>query len=150
MRKQWREPWESLRKKDRITVCKTADFFCCNKKIKSGELWFLKDIKGYTARKLLITKCTKCKETIAILTEKRILDDKVFSNFTKGIEAIKTIYRERKRAVSQFPNIEANALWGWIYGHNTQIKNKKGEVTQIRQYASDFKQKRSLVKKIKF
>ena len=124
-------------------------FSCCNNQIKSGELCFLKDIKGFTARKIFITKCVNCKEIIVILTEKRITDNKVFINFIKGIEAIKTIYRERKRIVQTFPDIKINSLYGWVYGHNVQIKNKKGEVTQIRQYASDFSGNKSLVKKIK-
>ena len=123
-------------------------FSCCNKKIKSGELYFLKDIKGFTARKMLITKCLNCREVIAILTEKRISDGKVFINFTKGIEAVKAIYRERKRTVQVLPDIKLDTLCGWVYGHNVQIKNKKGEVTQIRQYASDFSGRKELRKRI--
>ena len=140
--------WGTLRKKGRIFVSFYKEFSCCNKKIKSGELCFLKDIKGFTARKILITKCDNCKEIITILTEKRISDNKIFINFSKGINAVKTIYRERKRIVQMFPDIKLNSLYGWVYGHNVQIKNKKGEVTQIRQYGSDFRGNRELVKKI--
>ena len=141
-------PWETLRKKGRIIVSFYEDFSCCNRKIKAGDCWFLKDIKNFTARKIFISKCSNCREVIAILTEKRISDNKIFINFTKGIEAVKTIYRERKRAIQIFPDIKINSLYGWVYGHNVQIKNKKGEITQIRQYASDFKGNKFLTKKI--
>lgn len=122
---------------------------CCSVKITNAELWILKDFKGYTKRKLLIGRCQKCGDEACLQIITKADTDVTYFNLYNGIEAVKTIYRERKRVVSQFPNIKTNTLWGWIYGHNTQIKNKKGEVTQIRQYASDFKQKRSLVKKIK-
>ena len=123
---------------------------CCDNLIKNGELFILKDIKDFTARKMYVLKCNRCREIYTVMIEKRISDNKIFIDRNKGFQALKTFHRERKRIIEQLPDIKANALWGWIYGHNIQIKNKKGEVTQIRQYASDFKQKRSLVKKIKF
>lgn len=70
-----------------------------------------------------------------------------FDNFT-GIEAVKAIYRAKKEVVTVVPDIKANDLYGWVYGVNKQIVNKKGEVTQIRQYASDFSGRKNLVKKI--
>ena len=121
---------------------------CCNTKIKSGNFYFLKDIKGFTARKIYVGKCRICGDYAVILFETRIKDNIVFVNQLNGIEAVKTLYREKKRIVSVFPDIKDNGLYGWIYGHNVQIKNKKGIVTQIRQYASDFKGNKSLVKKI--
>ena len=121
---------------------------CCNHKINDGELWFLSDIKGFTARKIYIGTCKICKEDVAILIETRKEDKKTFINEFKGIEAVKTIYREKKRKVTVVPNIKTNCLYGWVYGINTQIKNKKGVITQVRQYASDFKGNKKLVKKI--
>lgn len=129
-------------------MSKNIDLFCCNKKITDGDLWFLSDIKGFTARKIYVGVCKVCKEDVAVLIETRIEDKKTFINEFKGIEAVKTIYREKKRKVTVIPNIKANCLYGWVYGVNTQIKNKKGKVTQIRQYASDFKGNKTLVKKL--
>lgn len=126
-----------------------TDFVCCNKQISFGEVWFLQDIKGFTARKLYISKCEYCDEEYALLVEKRIEDNKVFSNKLKGIEAVKTIYREKKRKVAVFPNIKSDSLFGWIYGVNVEIKNKKGKTTQIRQYSADFNGNKKLVKKMK-
>lgn len=122
---------------------------CCNQNILCGEVWFLQDIKGFTARKMFIGQCPICKNKVAILFEKRCDDNKEFIDKVKGIEAVKTIFREQKRKVVVFPEIKLNSLSGWIYGVNTQIKNKKGEVTQIRQYASDFNGCKTIVKKYK-
>lgn len=121
-------------------------FYCCNNKIENGDLWLLADIKGFTSRKIYIGRCNKCKNEIALLIETRTSDKKVFANQFKGLEAIKTIYREKKRKVATIPNIKTNCLYGFVYGVNIAIKNKKGEITQIRQYASDFKGNKSLVK----
>ena len=109
---------------------------------------FLKDIKNFTARKMYIAKCPVCKEYLAVICEKRIEDGKVFIDEYKGIEALKNIYREKKRVVSVLPDVQANNLFGWVYGINKEIKNKKGKIVQIRQYASDFAANKKLVKRI--
>lgn len=121
---------------------------CCNNEIKSGELWILKDIKNFTARKLYTAKCPICGDDVVLLIEKRLNDGKIFSNNINGIEAIKTIYREKKRRITTLANIEYNNLYGWIYGVNVEIKNKKGEVKQVRQYSSDFYGNKKLSKKL--
>ncbi len=108
-----------------------------------SNLLFLQDIKGFTARKLYVIA-----EDKAILFETRIEDKKTFVNELIGIEAVKTIYREKKRVIKVLPKIDYSYLKGWIYGHNVEIKNKKGKITQVRQYASDFRKNKILVKKI--
>lgn len=137
------ETGEILRKKERDIVLK-----CCNNEVRSGELWILKDIKGFTARKLYTAKCNICGDDIALLVEKRINDGKIFTNNFNGIEAVKVLYREKKRKIVCLPKIEYNNLYGWIYGVNTEIRNKKGETTQIRQYSSDFYGNKKLAKQI--
>ena len=123
-------------------------FKCCNEKLKQGNVWLLRDIKGFTARKLYIGKCRICGEDSVILIEKRISDNKTFINYLGGIEAVKTIFREKKRKVAVYPDIEINGLYGWIYGQNIQIRNKKGQVVKIRQYAADFNGGRYKVKEL--
>lgn len=122
---------------------------CCNNQIKSGELWFLKDFKGYTARKLYIGKCNVCGDDVALQIMTSTNTGQTYYNLYNGIEAVKVIYREKKRKIAVFPKILSGELFGWIYGKNVEIKNKKGKVTQIRQYASDFNGNKTLVKKIK-
>ncbi len=128
------------------------NIFCnhCKKNISKVEVWFLKDINNFTSRKLIYAVCPVCKEQIITLVEKRISDNKVFiSKNISGINAVKTLYRERKRLVSQNFKIDVSDLFGWIYGVNKEIVNKKGEVTQVRQYSSDFFGNKKIVKKIK-
>lgn len=109
----------------------------------------LNDIKGFTARKLYKAKCPKCKEYVVTLIEKRISDNKVFVNENiTGIEAVKVLYREKKRISATLPNIQSDTLYGWVYGHNVEIKNKNKQVTQIRQYSKDFSGNKNLTKKV--
>lgn len=123
-------------------------FVCCNEKLKRGNVWLLKDTKDFTARKLYIGRCRKCGDETVLLIEKRISDNKVFINTLSGIEAVKTIYREKKRKIAEYPHIETNGLYGWIYGQNVQIRNRKGQVIKIRQYAADFGGGRQKVKEL--
>lgn len=124
------------------------NLFCCTQ-ISHSEIWVLKDIKDFTERKIAYAICPKCREAVITLVEKRISDGKVFVNENiKGINAVKTLYREKKRVIAQIPFVKVSDLYGWIYGTNKEIKNKKGEITQIRQYATDFSNKKKLVKKV--
>lgn len=122
---------------------------CCNNNITCGDVWFLKDIKDFTARKIFIGHCSICDSDVAILLETRIEDKKTFINKLKGIEAVKTIYREKKRKVAVMPNIKTDCLFSWVYGVNKEIKNKQGKVTQVRQYACSLNDnKKVLIKNI--
>ncbi len=122
---------------------------CCDRALKDVDMWFLKDIKGFTARHMFWAQCPLCKVFTVFLSEKRIEDGKVFIDEYKGYSAIKVINRERKRIVQSLPHFKSNNLPGWIYGKNVQVKNKKGKITKICQYAADFDTNKSrLVKTI--
>lgn len=121
----------------------------CGLKFKKGNLALLRDIKGYTGRKIYYKWCPNCKKLVLTLIEHEIKTGKIYVNENiTGAAALKILAREQKRKITIFPDIKNNSLYGWIYGHNVQIKNKKGEITQIRQYASDFKGNKFLTKKI--
>jgi len=126
----------------------TVKIFCCNKSVSCGEIWFLQDIKNFTARRLFVGQCPVCNNNVAVLIEKRIDDNKQFVNSFTGINAVKTIFREKNRKVTVIPDIKIDSLYGWVYGVNTQIKNRKGQVVKVRQYASDFAGNKSLRKEI--
>ena len=122
---------------------------CCNKDVICGDVWFLKDVKGFTARKMFIGHCSVCDNDVAILIETRLEDKKTFINKLNGIEALKTIFREKKRKVAVVPDIKTDSLFGWVYGVNKEIKNKQGKVTQVRQYACSLdNNKKVLIKQI--
>ncbi len=121
---------------------------CCVQ-ISNTEVWILKDIKGFTSRKLVYAICPICKEAVVSLIEKRTSDGKLFiNNNITGLEAVKTIYREKKRLLAKINKINTYDLFGWIYGSNKEIRTKNGKISQIRQYATDFSNKKQLVKKI--
>lgn len=136
MRKQCGN-WRNRKEEKRITVL-IEEFQCCSKKIICGEIWLLRDIKDFTSRKLYKGICSICGDDVVLLIEKRIKDDEIYARNIRGIEAVKTIYREKKRRLKVFENIKSDALYGWIYGINQEIKNKKGEVTKIKRFCSDF------------
>lgn len=134
--------------KKRGVVLPKIGFACCNKPVKTGEVWFLKDFKGYIKRKLYIGKCSICGDDVVLQIMTSTNNNKTYYNLYNGIEAVKVLYREKKRKVQTMPDIKADCFFGWVYGINKEIKNKKGEVTQIRQYASSFNNQKKLVKKI--
>ena len=122
---------------------------CCGYDIKDIDVWILKDIKDFTARKLFFAQCPKCHYPVISLCEKRIADGKVFINANiRGKLALNTIYREEKRVVTKLLKVKSDVLFGWIYGHNVEIRNKNKQVTQIRQYAKDFSGNKNLTKKV--
>ena len=139
---------EILGKKRGSAMSKRIELECCNNKISLAEIWFLEDFKGYTKRKLLIGKCKICGDDAALQIMTNIDNGKTYYNLYNGLEAVKLIYREKKRKLTVFPNIKTNSLYGWVYGVNIEIKNKKGDVTQIRQYAKNFEGNKQLVKKL--
>jgi len=121
----------------------------CGNSLNRTEVWILKDTEDFEARKLLVGACHKCHRPVATLIEKRITDGRVFvnENYT-GNSAVKVIKKESKRFLSKYYKIETSQLYGWIYGVNTEIRNRQGEVTQIRQYSSDYYGRKSLSKRI--
>lgn len=121
----------------------------CGNIIDKVEVWILKDIKDFEARKLVIGYCSKCHRPVASIYEKRISDKVIFSKENlSGNDAVKLISKETKRMLCKYYKIETNSLNGWVYGINTELKNKKGKTTQIRQYSADFRGNKKIIKKI--
>ena len=121
----------------------------CNSNHEPTEVWFLKDIKQFTDRLLLIGVCPECGKKIATLVEIRISDNVPFVDNLTGYDAERVIEIERKRIDYTLNSLNKHYS-GWTYGINKEIKNKYGTVTQIRQYASNFDGKKKLVKRIIF
>lgn len=122
----------------------------CKKEIKKASLVILKDLKDFTKRRMYYTYCPVCGIPVVTLMETRISDGKCFiKENIYGKHAFRIFHNEKNRILAQYPLEPIKKLSGWIYGINVEIKNKKGETTQIRQYGADFKSsKRKLVKKI--
>lgn len=122
---------------------------CCGKKINDAELWILSDFNGFIKRKLFIGKCSVCGDDAALEITTNAKTNQTYLNLYNGIEAVKVIYRSKKRKIVALPDIKSDNLYGWVFGINSEIKNKRGEIKKIRQYASDFKGNRSLRKEFK-
>ena len=138
---------EFLGKKGRGTVS-CIKMKCCNNSIECGNLWILQDFKGFTKRKLFIGKCKICGDEVCLQIMTNIESGITYHNLYTGIEAVKTIYREKKRISAALPNIKSDSLFGWVYGHNVEIRNKNKQVTQVRHYAADFSGNKKLTKKV--
>lgn len=108
----------------------------CNFKNDVIELQELKDLPEFYNRILIIGKCNACFEDIASLIEIRKSDDKVFIDSYYGDNAIKIIAREKRRIKNKFSS--GHNYSSFVYGINKEIRNKKGEVIKIRQYATDY------------
>lgn len=119
-----------------------------NQLIQPFEIWYLKDIKNFCYRTLLLGK-TKNFIPVVTLVEIRKSDNVPFVDNLSGDKALAVIKREKKRIDFTLNDLKKNNHSNsWIYGVNVQIKNKSGDVVQIRQYASDFDNNKKLVKKI--
>ncbi|MBQ7977364.1 MAG: hypothetical protein IJ301_02040 [Clostridia bacterium] len=127
-----------------ILTCKT-----CDKELKHFKIWELEDIKDFKNREMFIVNCSSCRTITVALKEERLSDGKIFVNkILSERDSLRTIARESKRLIKEYVTADCTVLNGWIYGTNKEIKNKKGEVVQVRQYSSDFFNRKELVKKI--
>ena len=125
----------------------------CGKIIKKVNCVLLSDFKNFTSRKIIFAYCPVCKNLIITLIQQRLADDKVFINENiQGANALKLLNKEilKKRVIDTIALISFKNISGWLFGKNVQIKNKKGEVTQIRQYSSYFNGNTKLTKVIDF
>ena len=121
-----------------------------NIEITPYDIWFLEGTKYFNDRKLMLGKTPKGK-TVVSLVETRMTDLKVFIDTQSGFKAEKIIKNEKNRVLYTRQEVllsRKGEPYGWIYGVNVQIRNKKGVVSQLRQYSSDFHGNRTLVKKI--
>lgn len=120
----------------------------CDVKNDVIEIIDLADLEHFENRLLLIGKCEVCKKDIAQLIEIRKEDEKVFVNNFWANSAKKIIKKEFKRIKIKTNN--KIKFYGFAYGINKEMKNKKGEVVRIKQYSTDFKSDNKLLIKTIF
>lgn len=119
------------------------------KKIKHKTIWFLADLNNFTERKLYIFEFIDQKvKIITVLVEKDKLTGEVFSQRNKGQKANDIIERERIRILftSDDIKVQKGKPYGWIYGENKEIHNRKGQVVTIKVKACDFYGQKGTVK----
>ena len=115
---------------------------------KFTRVYFLAESKKFKNRKLKVGYCPVCRTSIAILTEKRKADNEVFSDFYKGERALTIIKKEKKNVLFIIYGQAQKIKDDWTFGINKEIKNRKGEIMEIRQYASNFNGQKELIKTI--
>ena len=119
------------------------------KKIKHKTIWFLADLNNFTERKLYIFEFIDQKvKIITVLVEKDKLTGEVFSQRNKGQKANDIIERERIRILftSDDIKVQKGKPYGWIYGENKEIHNRKGQVVAIKVKACDFYGQKETIK----
>lgn len=115
------------------------------------DIWFLDGTKDFNDRKLLLGRTPKGK-TVVSLVETRIIDLKVYVDTQSGLKAEKIIQNEKNRVLYTRQEVllsRKGKPYGWTYGDNREIHNRKGEVVAIRQYRSDIYGNSELVREIK-
>lgn len=116
------------------------------------DIWFLEGTKDFCNRKLLLGRTPQKHKTVVSLIETRIADAKVFVDTQAGLKAEKIIHNERSRILYTRQDVilsKKGKPYGWIYGDNREVRNKKGEVISIKQYSCDNFGNSELVKQIK-
>lgn len=111
-----------------------------NTEILPYDVWFLDNTRDFCERKLLLGKTEKNK-TVVSLIETRISDNKLFEDVQVALKAEKIIQNERTRVLYTRQELlmsKKSKPYGWTYGVNREIHNKKGEVIAIKRYRSDF------------
>ncbi len=142
--------WKGISGKKGSSAVSFQALRCCNKEVKNGEIWILQDYNGFSQRKIYTGKCLNCTDDVVFLYQKRINDKKEFGTTLTGIEAVKCLYREKKRIVAKIQHIKSAQVHQWIYGTNVEIRDKSGKVIKTRQYSTDFKTgAKVLIKEIK-
>ena len=119
------------------------------RKIKHKTIWFLAELNNFTERKLYIFEYIDKKvKTITVLIEKDKLTGEVFTQRNKGQKAYNIIEQEKIRILftSDDIKVQKGKPYGWTYGENKEIHNKKGQVIAIKQKACDYYGQKETIK----
>lgn len=108
------------------------------------KIIYLFDSPSFRSRYIKVGVCPKCGKLIAELHEERKADGKEFIDIKSSFDAINFLKKiETQTNYSWERKKEKNLPIGWKFGIN--IETKSGE---IKQYASDFRGNKELVKSL--
>ena len=110
------------------------------RKIKHKRVLFLADIKNFTDRKIFIFENPTNNKIHIVLQETSTQTKDVFEQRISGFNALEVLKREKERVLYTSDEIKLSKgkPFGWVYGENKEVHNKKGEVISIKQNACDF------------
>ena len=111
-----------------------------NRKIKHSEVWFLSDLDDFTNRKIYKFINLANNKVHIILSETHIDTKKTYLQKSSGKYALNTLEREKVRLLYTSYDIivERGKPYGWTYGENKEIHNRKGEVIRTEISRCDF------------
>lgn len=120
-------------------------------RVRAEEIQFLFSNSDFTHRKLEITHCPKCDKLLAKLTEKRIIDGKIFEMQVQQNKAQKLINSCKDEI--EYTSLDCpkgrRTLFGFRYGENKEYINKKTSEVTVVQKSCDFYGNKETIKKIK-
>lgn len=123
----------------------------CNSKHRADEILFLFSNGEFTNRRLEILVCPICENKIARLVQTRISDNKKIDTLYSGKKAKRLIDACRNEV--DFSSLDSpkqkKVLYGFRYGENREVVNKKTGESIIIQSAVDFYGNKEKVKQIK-
>lgn len=120
----------------------------CKTNVRPIDIWYLFTNSQFKERKLFLGKCSKCKQSVILLSEIRKLDDKLFTQLEVGKKADKVaeIHLEQIDYTKEDLEIKKSAPYGYVYGKaKKDIKNKRYNIYRI-----DFNNQDELIGYISF
>ena len=117
---------------------KIEELECCSEFLDDWKIVQLEDIKGFTNRSMKVGTCPKCGDVAVVLMYLNPTNDTLYGNLHNGIEAVQLLYKENKRIIKN-SDVNGWTIRRWIYGTNSEVRDKAGNVKKIRQYSTDFK-----------
>ena len=121
----------------------------CNSKFRPYVIWFLFPNASFYNRRVEFGICPHCDKDIACLVEYRKSDDVKFVKYCKKRQADK--FRELYKSEVEYRStdliINKGAPYGWVYGENKQIIDRKTGEVSYKQIACDFYGNREEIKR---
>ena len=121
----------------------------------ADNAWFLKDsisvdpLRSFKNRRILFGECPICDKQIVVFEQQRIVDNKLFSTIKSKKELKNLLDKEKNNILYKNSSITRKRNLGWVFGINKEIKDKQGNITQIRQYACSFYGQKEKIKELK-
>lgn len=118
-----------------------------NRKIKHSEIWFLADLDDFTNRKIYKFIHPDNNKVHIILSETNIETKRTYQQKTSGRTANNILEREKCRLLYTSYDIvvERSKPYGWTYGLNKEIHDKKGNVIRTEVSRCDFWGQKELI-----
>lgn len=112
------------------------------------DTWFLFPNLHFKDRKLFVGKCSKCKQSVILLSETRKTDGKIFTQLEVGKRADKVaeIHLEQIDYTKEDSKLQKSVPFGFVYGKaKKDLKNKRFNIYRI-----DFNKQDELIGYIPF